>query len=106
MAGMWRCGRSAGRHVVLLGRLRREVVRLGARARLTRGVTGPACLWLRGPSGRTERVLCLGAGDTYTFITERGRLLGVADEAGIGEAARSLVCLVDPPIVFDAGSGR
>lgn len=106
MVGMWRRDRSAGKHVVLLGWLRREVVRLGVRARVTRGVTGPACLWLRGASGRTERVLCLGAGGTYTFVTERGRLLGVADEPGVGEAARSLVCLVDPPVAPDAQSGR
>lgn len=106
MVWMWIRGRRARERVMLLGRLRREVARLGMRARVTRGVTGPACLWLRGASGRTERVLCLGAGGTFTFVTERGRLLGVADEPGIGEAARSLVWLVDPPVELETRAGR
>jgi hypothetical protein len=50
-----------------------------------------------------ERVLCVGAGGSYTFITERGRLLGRADEPGIGDVARSLVWLLDPPVAVDAG---
>lgn len=103
-AGLWARGRRAGERVVLLGSLRREVVRLGIRGRLVARGRGPACLWLRGESGRTVRVLCLGAGGTYTFVTECGRLVGVADE--IGEAARSLVWLVDPPVGLDPGVGR
>lgn len=106
LAGLWKRGRRAGERVVLLGWLRREVVRLGVHARVTRGVAGPAYLWLRGESGRTVRVLCLGAGGTYIFITECGRLLGVADEAGIGEAARSLIWLLDPPVTLDTGAER
>lgn len=97
-------GRRAGERAVLLGVLRRELVRLGVRARVVHGVGGPACLWLRGESGRTERVLCLGAGGTYTFVTECGRLVGVADE--IGEAARALVWLVDPPVTLNTAVGR
>lgn len=101
-----RAGRSrrSGERVVLLGSLRREVVRLGVRARVMHGVGGPACLRLRGESGRAERVLCLGASGTYTFVTECGRLIGVADE--IGEAARALVWLVDPPVALDTTAGR
>lgn len=105
-SGIWMGGRWAGERVVLLGRLRREVVRLGVQARVTRGIAGPACLRLRGESGRRERVLCLGSAGTYTFVTERGRLLGVADEPGVGEAARHLVWLLDPPVALDAQAGR
>lgn len=105
-AGLWMRGRRAGERAVLLGSLRREVLRLGVRARVARGVTGPVYLRLRGESGRTARVLCLGAGGTYIFITECGRLLSVADEAGIGEAARSLVWLLDPPVALNEHARR
>lgn len=103
---MWTGTRRDRGRVELLGRLRHEVARLGVRARLMGGITKPACLRLRGESVRTERVLCLGVGPTYTFVTEKGRLLGVADETEIGEAARSLVWLLDPPVALDTPAER
>lgn len=89
-----------------LAALRRAVVWFGGRARFARGVTGPAYLLVRGCSGRVDRVLCVGAVGSYTFVTEGGRLLGAADEAGIDEAAKGLVWLLGPPASAAAEAGR
>ncbi|MFI6515579.1 hypothetical protein ACIBF1_08475 [Spirillospora sp. NPDC050679] len=75
-----------------LSRLQWELRHAGVRTRLSRRRNGRWRLAVLMP-GWTEKVMCAGAEDFYSYVTAHGRLLGPADD--VRHVAQTLALMVE-----------